>query len=103
MKVLMPFAVLHPVARGLNSELAQAALDLFEAEWIDLIGRPSSISADQDAQVSFQSMACNFIFSLENDSEVFALPKSNCGKAPRDDSCRNTTSEVKLPFGCLRR
>jgi len=29
----------------------RAALDLFEAEWGDLIGQPSSISADADAQV----------------------------------------------------
>lgn len=28
----------------------QAALGLFEAEWDELIGKPSSVSADADAQ-----------------------------------------------------
>ena len=56
---------------------AQAALDLFEAEWDELIGKPSTISADTEDQVCLQTFLASGRIFLAEANEVWssALPQ----------------------------
>lgn len=63
--------------------LMQVALDLFEAEWAELIGQPSTISADEEAQVWLvqpASLACSHMGKGSRLPVVKINPgKTRCG------------------------